>query len=83
MNKRGEIIHSKGGNVATYSMPDGDPEHGWCHNGDPCRDGSGLECLTKESDDYSLRRNHTERDIQRAISGAGAATLLLLLFIIK
>jgi len=35
--------------VATFLlMPDGDPERGWCCNGDPCYNGSGLECLTIE-----------------------------------
>ena len=49
--------------------PDSVPEHGWCRNG------SSLKCLTTESDDYSLRRNHMERDTEGEITGARAATL--------
>ena len=56
-------------------MPDGNPECGWCHDGDLCRDRNGLECLMTESDGYSLRRNHTKRDTEGEITGAGAATL--------
>jgi len=48
--------------------PDGDPECGWCHYGDPCHDGISLECLTTESNEW--KNDHTKEEI----TGAGVAT---------
>jgi len=54
--------------AALILTPDGNSEHRWCRNGDPCRDGISLECLTTESDD---QRDHMKGEI----TGAGVATL--------
>lgn len=57
--------------AALLLISDGDSERGWCRDGDPFRDESGLECLMAENDNHSFRRNHTEAEI----TGAGTVTL--------